>query len=333
MTRAPRRHRDAIAIGASAGGVGALRQLLSELPPDLPASLFVVQHLAATPDSHLVDLLGRVAALPVQWAAHGEPVAPGRVYVAPPDSHLLLDGARTLVVGGARENHARPSINRLFRSAAATYGNRTVGVVLTGKLDDGTAGLRAIRTAGGTAVVQEPAEAEFPDMPRNALAGAGADHVTRLGELPRLLVRLVDETIAPVAVPAGVSAEAALDRADFAEPEALQQLGPQLAIACPTCDGPMWQLGDPGARTYRCYLGHAFSERHLLASQSVEVERALWSAVRVLQERATTLRALAADARAAGHHQSAIEYERRADETHADAARAREFVLGLRPVP
>jgi two-component system chemotaxis response regulator CheB len=325
-------NRDAVVIGASAGGITALRQLLSELGPDVPASVFVVQHLAPAPDSHLADILRRTSALPVAWAEHGLVVERGRVYIAPPDRHLLVDGERVLVVDGPRENRARPSINRLFRSAAASYARRTVGVLLTGRLDDGTAGLAAVRSAGGVSIVQDPREAEQAEMPRSAVEAGVADHVAVLADIPGLIGRLTREPVVELPPPSDLVAEAALDRTAFASPEALGDLGPQITVACPICAGPLWQLGPPGARSYRCYLGHTASAQQLLASQATETERALWSAVRALQERATTLRNLASDARAAGRDQSATEYERHASESHADATRAREFLLGLRSV-
>jgi two-component system chemotaxis response regulator CheB len=329
---APVRHRDAIVIGASAGGITALRQLLSELGRDVAASYFVVQHLSPAAESHLADILQRTSALPVVWAEHGRVAERGHVYVAPPDRHLLVDGERVLVVGGPRENRARPSINRLFRSAAASYARRTVGVLLTGRLDDGTAGLAAVRSAGGVSIVQDPREAEQAEMPRTAVEAGVADHVAPLADIPALIGQLTREAIDPLPPPSELVAEAALDRTAFASPEELTALGPQVTVACPICAGPLWELGPTGARSYRCYLGHAVSAQQLLTSQATETERALWSAVRALQERATTLHNLARDARSAGRDQSAVEYERHAAEAHADATRAREFLLGLRSI-
>jgi two-component system chemotaxis response regulator CheB len=242
---------------------------------------------------------------------------------------MLVEKDRVVLAQGPRENHARPSIDRLFRSAAAACDGRSIGVLLTGMLDDGVNGLVAIESAGGVTVVQDPADAEYPEMPRSAIATRKIDHVVRLDGIGPLLVRLTAEAPGPAKRPPDVALEAMIDREAFADPGDIGRLGPQTPISCPECGGPLWEAGAPSARTYRCYLGHVQTARSMLRSQSNEVERALWAAVRALQERATTWSRLAADSRAFGHELAAVDYDRRGREAHEQASRARTFLLEL----
>ncbi len=182
--------RDIVVIGASAGGIAALQQLVSELPTNFAASVFVVLHMAPQTRSRLPEILGRSGPLPVKHPSDGEEIRAGHIYVALPDHHLLLDRGRIRVVRGARENNQRPAIDALFRSAAQAYGPRVVGVVLTGFLDDGSAGLIAIRRTGGVTVVQDPNEAAAPDMPLHAMEAVKVDHVLPLARIPPLLNQL-----------------------------------------------------------------------------------------------------------------------------------------------
>jgi two-component system chemotaxis response regulator CheB len=183
-----------VVIGASVGGIGALRKLAAGLRREIPAALLVVQHIGRCA-SELPQMLGQAGPLPAAHAVQGEPIRPGWICVAPPHHHLVLHAGRTRLTRGPRENWARPAIDPLFRSAAKEYGRRVIGVILTGLLNDGSAGLRAIRAAGGLAVIQDPADAVAPDMPRNALRHAGADYRVRLAEIPELLVRLAHDLV------------------------------------------------------------------------------------------------------------------------------------------
>lgn len=189
--------RDRIVIGASAGGVEVLIRLVGSLPADLPAALFVVLHTPANHTSRLPQILARHGKLPAAHARDGEAIAPGRIYVAPPDEHLLAQDGSVRLSHGPRENHTRPAIDVLFRSAANAYGERVVGVVLSGTLWDGTAGLIAIKRQGGVAIVQDPEEAGFAAMPRNAISGDHPDWVLPLADIATTLVRLAREPLAP----------------------------------------------------------------------------------------------------------------------------------------
>lgn len=259
MTALPqlRLKRDIVVIGCSAGGVEALPRILQQLPADLDAAVFIVHHVAATSSSCLTGILARAAKLPVAWAEQGAPIQPGRVVVAPPDIHMLLSERHLQLSRGARENYARPSIDKLFRSAAASYGSRVIGVLLTGMLDDGVAGLCAIRDAGGIVIIQDPLEAAFPELPRRALLAVTPDRKLPIDAIGVEISSIVGEHVGMTRAPQGVALEAEIDRNDVASPGTLGALGPQTTLACPECRGPLWEIGDEEVRRYRCYLGHA----------------------------------------------------------------------------
>ena len=321
------RHRDTIVVGASAGGVDAIGRLLAQLPKDLSAAVFVVQHQSPDSPRQLVHILQRRSALPVKWAENEDPADPGRVYVAPPDLHMMLSDSRLRVVGGARENRARPSINPLFRSAAAVRGSRTIGVILSGTLDDGVAGLLAIKRCGGVAIVQDPEDARFPEMPRNAVESVDVDLVIPLDRMGVAIVELARQVAPPVEIPSEIALEAALAGPHADMTTEIQETGTQVPMACPECGGPLWTNNVAAAPTFRCHVGHAFSSLTLLESQSEEVERALWAAVRALQERAAMLARLEAGSKA-GKRNAAL-FGARAKEASAQAEQARKFLLEI----
>jgi two-component system, chemotaxis family, protein-glutamate methylesterase/glutaminase len=187
--------RDIIVIGASAGGVEVLSELCKNLPPELPAAVFIVWHMPATSTGIFPRMLERTSALPVENAVDGEPLVPGRIYTAPPDHHLLLEDGRVRLTHGPKENRFRPAVDPLFRSAAYSYGPRVIGLVLSGALDDGTSGLWMIKDRGGVAMVQDPVDALVPDMPRNALHNVEVDYVVPVSEMPALLMQLTSEPL------------------------------------------------------------------------------------------------------------------------------------------
>jgi two-component system chemotaxis response regulator CheB len=323
------RTRDIVVVGCSAGGVDALPRIVQQLPPEFPASMFIVQHMAVTNTPYLVDIISRSARVPVTWAEQGERFVLGRVYVAPPDAHLIFSDDHIALTRGAREKHSRPSIDKLFRSAAATHAARVIGVLLTGMLDDGVAGLRAIRDAGGRVIVQDPEDAAFPELPSRALLALAPDRVLPIDAIVTALLVLVRESVEPVQVPEALVLEASLDRMVKSSPQQMSKLGPQSALSCPDCAGPTWQIGDREERRYRCYLGHVATAREMLAHGDVAVEAALWSAVRALNERAMTLETLSRDCESTGNGQAAKSYHDRASEARKQADLARQFMLDL----
>jgi len=283
-----------VVIGGSAGGIAVMKLILKALPKDFPAAVLVVNHIGAW-ESVLPTLLERHSAMPVRHATQGEPVMPGQVLLAPPDLHLTVSraGERAYVhlSRGPKENHSRPAIDPLFRSAATAFGRDAIAVVLSGFLDDGTVGLQAIKACGGIAVVQDPAEAEAPDMPASAIEYAAVDFVRRPAEIAPLLVDLASRPVEHPVGGAGASAELqarldvenrmVMEDVDMGE---LDRIGSRVPLTCPECRGALWEIQDAHPLRYRCHTGHAFTARVLAAMQSNGVEEAMWAAVRALHE-------------------------------------------------
>lgn len=279
--------RDIIVIGSSAGGVAALQKLCAGLPADLPAAVFVAQHLSPSARSVLPQLLNKAGPLPALSPVDGQPIEAGHVYVAAPDMHMLLRPDRILMRRGPNENRTRPAVNALFRSAAIHYGARVIGVVLTGLLDDGTEGLIAIKAAGGLSVVQDPADAEWPSMPRNALKRDHVDHAVPLNELAELLVRLIEEESGPsVPLPEDYAIEDRMAAQEFAVADGETVTpGEPSHMSCPDCGGVLNHIETEDETRFRCQVGHAFTPVGLADAQNEELERALSVAVRTHRDR------------------------------------------------
>ncbi len=321
--------RDIIVIGTSAGGVEALPRVLQQFPEDLQASVCIAQHMGATSKPELVNILRRSARIKVDWAEQGTQLEYGHVYVAPPDTHLVFSEDRLRLSYGPRENFARPCIDQLFRSAAAVHGGRVIGVVLTGMLEDGAAGLKAIHDAGGAVIVQDPEDAAFPEMPTNALLAVAADRTLPIDAIGRALISMCRELHGVGVEHCELALEAQIDEVSPVSALTLNGFGTQTPISCAVCNGPTWLTGDDHARRYRCNLGHSSSPHTLLEETAVEVERALWSAVHALRDRARTLEALAADADRIGRAQIAESYAQRAQQTREQAEVARQFLIDV----
>ena len=334
---------DIIVLGASAGGVESLAQVMRALPADLPAALFVVLHVPPHGTSVLPAILNRAGRLRAAHAVDGEAVEHGRIYVAPPDHHLLLRRGTVHLSRGPKENSTRPAVDTLMRTAAAAYGSRVVGVVLSGNLDDGTAGLVAIKRRGGVAVVQDPNEALFAGMPRSAVENAAPDHVLPLGMIPAVLRELA-ATEAHGSEEPGPMPDDSDDAFEMAEPPRVA--GPReegngsggsggsgkagnggnlatgstpSTYTCPECHGSLWEVHEGEILRFQCRVGHRYSVDTLVAEQGVALEAALWTALRSLEEGASLARRLAARAeqRGQGHVHArfaaqALELEQRA---------------------
>lgn len=315
---------DIITIGASAGGVESILQLVKDLPADLPAAVFVVIHLGTRGRSALAQILGRAGSLPAADAVDGEPIERGRIYVAPANHHLLLETDHVRVVQGAKMNGHRPAIDATMRAAARAHGSRAAGVVLSGALDDGTAGLQAIKAAGGMTIVQSPDDALFPDMPRNALEYVKVDHCLPLAEMASLLTRVArgDEP------GNGDEARSARPSMKVAMKEnSEKRLGTPSNFACPNCHGVLWEHSDGEILRFECRVGHAFSPQGLNDEHAESLERAIWSAVRTLEESSELNRRLAERARQRGHELVASRFDKNADEKQEHAATLRTVIL------
>jgi two-component system, chemotaxis family, protein-glutamate methylesterase/glutaminase len=318
----------AIVIGASSGGVAALLELAGALPRELAAVVGMVLHVGSR-HSILPELLSARGPMRAIHPQEGEPLLPGTIYVAPPDHHMVFTAERIHLSRAARENHARPAIDPLFRSTALAWRQRAIGVVLTGELDDGTAGLAAIKQCGGTAVVQDPSSAVQPGMPANALQHVQVDHCLPLARIPETLLQLVGRTSTPGgrSPHEDVQREQAIFEGDRVM-ENLSALGQPSGLTCPDCGGGLWEVNDRKPLRYRCHTGHAFTARSLENAQAERVDYALWSSVRALQEREMLLRRLAAVAQAMGDAAQAQAGHRQADRVRAQAKLLNQLVEG-----
>ena len=325
----PTIQRDLVVVGASAGGVEALRDLLGRLPADLPAAVLVVLHMPSGSHSSLPAILDRVCALPVRPARHGDPLERGTVTVCVPGVHLMVGDDRTVLSRGPRENGHRPAVDVLFRSAARAAGPRVVGVVLSGALDDGTAGIIAVRARGGVGVVQDPDDAMYASMPLHAAEVGGAEHVVPVAGMPELLVRLLTEEVEVAdVVPLSdlIETETAMAGLDGDAYDAPDRPGTPSGLGCPTCHGSLFTITEGGMERYRCRVGHAWSPEALADEQSQALEGALWMALRGLEERAALSLQMGRRAEERGHGHSAERFLRRAGEARDAAGLLRELL-------
>jgi two-component system, chemotaxis family, protein-glutamate methylesterase/glutaminase len=300
--------RDIVVVGASAGGVEALRTLAAGLPGDFPAAVFVVLHVPPT-SSVLPAILTRAGKLPAVHPRDGDPVEHGRIYIAAPDYHLLIEDNVMRLERGPRENGHRPAIDPLFRTAAMRYGSRVTGVILSGSLDDGIAGLGAIKRLGGSVIVQDPEDALYPTMPRSAVEAGLVDHVVPVAAIPDLLLRLATIEVA---------SQRAKSRAMVSDPTQLdpetitaenREKGQLSGFVCPECKGPLWELKEGEVVKLRCRVGHTFTEEALEREQAIALEGAMWTAVTALIEKGDFSRRLAERFRRGGHVETARRYE------------------------
>ncbi|SDT10732.1 two-component system, chemotaxis family, response regulator CheB [Halopseudomonas xinjiangensis] len=285
-----------VVIGASAGGIPSLLDLVASLPPDLDASLFVVQHVSPNYRSALPELLNKNGPFRAVHPTDGDRIALRTIYVAPPDHHMLIDGDQVLVKRGPKENRFRPSIDALFRSAGYSHGQRVIGIVLSGALDDGTSGLWSVKRLGGVTVVQTPAEAEFDGMPLSALEQVDIDHCVPARAIGKLLKTLAEQhSTASVDMPeddpdrrrAGLETRIAEDADAFQK--GIMEAGKLTPFTCPSCHGVLVQIDEGSISRYRCHTGHAYSRTALLSEIVQKVEETYWIAMRSLEEAAMLL--------------------------------------------
>lgn len=313
-----------IVIGGSAGGLPALLELVRDLPADLPAALCVAIHTSPYSPGMLAGIVERRTKLPCDFANDGDAIEPGRIYVAPVDRHLLIEDGRLRVTHGPRENGFRPAVDPLFRTAARWHGTRAAGIVLSGSLGDGSIGLAAIKRAGGTTIIQDPEEAQVPSMPLSALRGADIDHIVRAADMAPLIIQLArgrPKGGATMSQEISVRRDPADRGTDLTEKPPEGMLTP---LTCPECGGSLWEQESEEQVGYRCHVGHAYSAESLLRNHSQEVEGALWTALRVLEEHAVLQERMAtrAEAQRLGaaaeqFHQRSLDCKRQAETLRA----------------
>jgi two-component system chemotaxis response regulator CheB len=321
-------------VGASAGGVEALRQFASGLPGDLAACVVIVLHVSPTGTSVLPGILDRAGPLPAAHAADRDPLVPGRIYVAPPDLHLLIADGALRLQHGPRENGHRPAVDALFRSAADVCGERVVGIILSGALDDGTLGLAAVKAAGGVTVAQDPADALYPSMPRNAIQRAGADHVVAASDLSELVVRLVGQRNGGDERTLRAEGASVTGESTTPDPQGVtadnEASGEVTRYTCPECNGTLWEVRQEGGlRTLRCRVGHAYSEAAYAQEKWQALEAALWTALQTLEEKADFCKRLAARFESEGHVTTAHRYTAQRENALRQADRIREAITDL----
>jgi two-component system chemotaxis response regulator CheB len=321
-----------VVIGASAGGLEALLQIIERLPNALSVPILIVVHTRNESDSLLPKILGRVSRFPVCFAKHRAEIKPAHIYIAPPDFHLLVSPLGLKLSRGPRENGFRPAVDPLFRSAARVYRSSVMGIILSGALDDGSYGLKVLKDSGGIAVVQDPDDASFPSMPANAIRVVDVDHVLPASQIADLIAKL-SETLNK-----GEPAMARKKSQKEPEPQLVsdetdvqdmqKEFGPPSALTCPDCGGALWEIQDGALARYRCHVGHQYSIEGLDAEHQDAVEGALWSAVRVLEEHADLRHRMARRADAGGLKQVSDAFTRSARDSHQQAHTIRELLFG-----
>jgi two-component system chemotaxis response regulator CheB len=290
-----------VVVGYSMGGANTLVQIIKELPKDWPAMMFVVQHIPPFEPHFLPGNLKKISKLNIVQARHNEAASIGNIYFAPPDYHLMLKDHKIILNKGARENHARPSIDPLFRSAAAEFGPQVIGILLSGLLFDGVAGLKAIERCGGTTLIEDPDEALYPQMLLAAKEATKIDYCLKVKDIAPLLQKLVTkESKMRKDTPKDIRTEVAIAQSigEYKDSsQTMNEIGKQSASICPDCGGPLWEIKDDSIKRYRCYLGHAFTAEALADGQKQKLEEAFLTALRIMEERINLLKRMQKDNR------------------------------------
>jgi two-component system chemotaxis response regulator CheB len=327
-------HRDIVVIGASAGGIDALRAIFAGLPPDFPGSICVVLHISSESPGVLDKILDRAGPLPSITVRTSQRLQPGRIYLPAPDHHLVIEPSVARATRGPKENRFRPAIDPLFRSAAQTYGPRAIGVILSGGLDDGTAGLWAIKQLGGIAIVQDPDEAIAPSMPKSALEHVRVDYCVAVAKISDLLIRLAREPLEEeggYTVPEKMKIEVNIAREKQPLEAGVEKLGEPSTFACPECHGVLLQVKEGDRDRFRCHTGHAYTAEALIAEYDEAIEKSLSSSVRALQEKVLLVRHFADHARERNDNELAERLTQRANHAEQRSELIRQTVLGAAP--
>ncbi|HEX8038356.1 MAG TPA: chemotaxis protein CheB [Chryseosolibacter sp.] len=325
-----------LVVGASAGGSSLLPQLLAQLPKGYSFSVLIVLHLSRnTIGELLLQRLQRSTPWKCQIARNGETVMADHIYIARPDRHLLISKDRILLGQGPRENRYRPSINMLFRSAAASFGPRVIGVILSGLLEDGASGMYAIKRVGGVCIVQDPEEALYPDMPNAVRSILKPDYVLPVSEMgdavKQAIARLSKKR--KVKIPDDILREARIGERVSLGIEQVEDLGKVSALSCPDCGGALWEIKENGHRRFRCHVGHAFSEESLIDAVNASTESSLWVALRMIDERKNLLKRLGERESQKGNNRISADYLRQSKELESHAKKLKQILFALEKKP
>ncbi len=327
--------RDLVVIGASAGGVEVLSRVVKDLPRDLSAAVCIVLHIAPASPSMLAHILGRAGQLPCRAASDGERLRRGTILVAPPDHHLVIEDSHVRLTVGPRENGHRPAIDVLFRSAASALDSRVVGVVLTGTMDDGSAGLAVIKASGGGTIVQDPKDASYGGMPTSAIANVAVDAIVPAALVASTIVAMVNGEDLPPSARGGdpgseLEPDPVADPVGNSDPpgDSDPPDDERVAAVCPECGGVLTERTEAGVLQWECRVGHRYSPNTLLDAQADDVEGALWAAIRVLADRAALLRRMAKQAERRGQPRSARRFRRQSQAASEQAEIVRQALTG-----
>lgn len=320
-----------VVIGASAGGLQAVSELVSKFPPDKTVAVFVVLHVSKQSIGPVIaQHIQKHTSMICKVAENGEDVKPGHLYISPPDYHMLIKKNKVLINKGPAENRWRPSIDVLFRSAAVAYNSQVIGIILTGLLDDGTSGMGAIKKSGGICIVQEPAEAAFSDMPTNVLNNVDVDFRAPIADMEYILQDLLAKPSPHgTEVPRELELEAQITERLTINIEALPEIATHTIFTCPDCGGGLWKINNDTIHRYRCHTGHVYTEKVLLQTQQEGIEETLWIAIRMLEEQRNLLLTLAGHERDAGYVKDEQRSLARADQTTLHIERLKATLLAL----
>ncbi|MGY3211416.1 chemotaxis protein CheB [Mucilaginibacter sp. HD30] len=320
-----------IVIGASAGGFKAVTELISRLPPDLPTAIFIVMHLARSSSPEIIrHHLEKFSSYECRIAVDEEEIQKGKIYLAPADFHLLIKKDRMKLTKGPHENRYRPSIDALFRSAAANYDSRVIGIILSGMLDDGTSGMSAIKRSGGTCLVQDPQDATYPDMPASVLKQVDVDHRVPVADMGYILDDIFTRPSKPhVSIPDDVQLEADITERMISDVDEMAKIGEHSNFTCPDCGGGLWRIKNDPIKRYRCHTGHVYTEGTLAEKQNEALEESLWVCIRMLEERRNLLMIMAGRTGSNGQTISDRDEHGRAAELHMHIERLKELLTSI----
>jgi len=319
-----------VVVGASAGGMRAISRLLPSLPADIPAAIVVVVHVPRTADNQLfLTRLERITMMPCHLAGDEMPVRPGHVYIAPADYHTLFDGQNIILGKGPAEGRWRPSIDVTLRSAAVGYDSRCIGIVLTGMLDDGTVGMEAVKRCGGYTIIQDPNEADYPDMPLSVQRSLAVDACLPLAGIPAEVMNYIQTNPKAANIPDDLRFEARLAKQAATDPANLPALGTHSFYSCPDCGGGLWEMKNGQITRFRCHIGHSYTQEELLEEQKRAADQTLWVALRTMEEKHQLLKNIAAREVAAGQQVLSRDHYARAGELANYIGRLKEFIFSL----
>jgi two-component system chemotaxis response regulator CheB len=326
--------RNLIVIGASAGGIKAITKIIEGLSKSIDAAVMVVLHVSRKSSAtNIVDIFQRSTNLECVVASNDLIIEKGKIYLAPPEHHLMVNGSVMLVNQGPEENKYRPSIDVLFRSAAVHYGNQAVGVVITGMLEDGTSGMFAIKSCGGLCIVQDPLEAEYSDMPLNVMKRIEVDYMAQLDQIPIIIQNILDNPLPPkIAIPDELKVEADLTEKLMSDINQLKKIADRSDFVCPDCGGGLWAIKNDPTHRYRCHTGHVYTEQLLQDLQDLKIEETIWVAIRMLEEKRNMLRMLISRRKRGSGNESETVFtlEKRAHDIEEHIKRLKSLVVKIK---